>query len=121
MTGEMADVGPVWAAADLSALPSEEEGLPFAVLESMAAGVPCVATRVAGTPEMLEHEASGLLVPPGDAAALAREIVRGLSDAPLRARLEAGARRTVRERFDYTDMLGRVESWLMEVGRNGHA
>ncbi|MBI5835867.1 MAG: glycosyltransferase [Candidatus Eisenbacteria bacterium] len=113
--GEVQDVASVWAAADLSVLPSELEGLPYAVLESMAAGVPCVATRVAGVPEMLEHEVSGLLVPPRDAGALARELVRGLADGPLRARLVSGAARTARERFGYSEMLDRFEAWMLEV------
>ncbi|HVP39509.1 MAG TPA: glycosyltransferase [Candidatus Saccharimonadales bacterium] len=113
--GEQADVGPVWAAADLSVLPSELEGLPYAVLESMGAGVPCVATRVAGVPEMLVHEESGLLVPAGEPAALARELIRGLADAPLRERLRERAARVVATRFAYEPMLDRVEALLAEA------
>src|SRR5205085_7777611 len=56
---------------DLFVLPSYTEGLPNVVLEAFAAGVPVVATSVGGTPEIVQHERSGLLVPPGDASALA--------------------------------------------------
>jgi glycosyltransferase involved in cell wall biosynthesis len=119
--GELADTAPVWAAADLSVLASELEGLPYAVLESMAARVPCVATRVAGVPELLEHERSGLLVPPSEAGALAREMVRGLADTVLRERLRRNAERQVRERFGFEPMLDRLEELLREVagGRAG--
>ena len=57
--------------ADLFVLPSKTEGLPRAVLEAMARGLPCVCTSVGGVPEVLSRED---LVPPGDAVALARKI-----------------------------------------------
>jgi glycosyltransferase involved in cell wall biosynthesis len=59
---------------DVLALPSFTEGLPNVVLEAFAAGVPVVATAVGGTPELIDDGASGYLVPPGDAGALARRI-----------------------------------------------
>lgn len=84
----------LYAAADLFCLPSLYEGFPLAILEAMAAGLPVVATAVAGVPEAVEHGVTGLLVPPEDAAALARALAELAAD-PERARRmgEAGRRR----------------------------
>jgi glycosyltransferase involved in cell wall biosynthesis len=70
------------------------------ILESLAAGCPVVATRVGGTPELVIDGVTGLLVPRGAPSELARAIVTVLQDDALRARLAAGARRHVAERFD---------------------
>jgi glycosyltransferase involved in cell wall biosynthesis len=59
----------------------------------MAAGLPCIATRVGAVPDLIEHEVSGLLVPPGDSAALAGALATVLADRTLRDRLGAHARR----------------------------
>ena len=73
LAGEHYDVAPILAGADLFVLPSTEEGLPHALLEAMAMGVPSVATAVGGVPELVEG--CGVLVPPGDPGALARAIL----------------------------------------------
>ena len=78
------------ALADLVALPSLHEGMSNAVMEAMAAGRPVVATAVGGTPELLDGR--GLLVPPGDAIALADAMERLLADRPYAMRLGARAR-----------------------------
>jgi glycosyltransferase involved in cell wall biosynthesis len=81
---------------DLFVLSSHTEGMPNVVLESFAAGVPVVATAVGGTPEVVEDGASGYLVPPGDAAALADRIVDALSsEEHLRDMGLAGRQRVV--------------------------
>jgi glycosyltransferase involved in cell wall biosynthesis len=87
-----------YAAADLFCLPSLYEGFPLAILEAMAAGLPVVATAVAGVPEAVDHGVTGLLVPPEDAAALARALGELAAD-PERARRmgEAGRRRVETE------------------------
>jgi len=72
-------------AADLLALPSENEGVPNVILEAFASGLPVVASRVGGIPEVLDHGALGLLTPPGDVPALAAALDRRLAtprDAP---------------------------------------
>lgn len=68
-------------------LPSHAEALGVSILEGMAAGLPVVATRVGGIPEIIRSEAEGLLVPPGDAGQLAEAIVRLLTDETLRRQL----------------------------------
>lgn len=91
LLGYVPDAARLIAAADLFVLASLHEGLPLVVMEALALGVPVVATRTGGIPELVEHDVSGLLVEPGDAHALAAAIVEA-SDPITRARLAAGAR-----------------------------
>lgn len=87
------------AGSDVFALPSLGEGLPLSVIEALAAGLPMVATRVGGTPEIIRHGENGLLVPPADADALQDALlsVLGLDDA-ARAQWQEAARQTA-DRF----------------------
>lgn len=93
-------------AAHMAALSSvvlpngETEGLPIALIESMAAGVPSVATRVAGVPELIEDGESGFVLPPGDVSALVDTIARIHDDPELATRLSGGGRRRALEEFD---------------------
>ncbi|MEU0481183.1 glycosyltransferase [Streptosporangium sp. NPDC006013] len=86
------------ARADVVVLPSISEGLSNAVMEAMAAGRPIVATRVGGTPELLEGR--GILAPPSDPAALAEGIARLLDDPELAVSLGAAARVWARKNLD---------------------
>jgi glycosyltransferase involved in cell wall biosynthesis len=86
---------------DLFALPSHTEGLPNVVLESLAAGVPVVATAVGGTPEVLEDGISGYLVPPGDPQSLAARICGLLTDESLRRKMAQLGRQDVESRFSF--------------------
>lgn len=74
--------------------------LPRSAQEGMAAGLAVVASRIGGLPELIRHDESGLLVPPGDAAALARAIGRLAADPALRQRLAEAGRRRIGEAFD---------------------
>jgi glycosyltransferase involved in cell wall biosynthesis len=74
---------------DVLVHPAYTEGLANVCLQAAAAGVPCIGSRVGGIPEAIADGVTGLLVPVGDAAALAAAIDRLLSDAPLRQRLGA--------------------------------
>ena len=85
------------AECDMLVLPSFAEGLPVVLMEALAARLPVIATRIAGVPELVEDGVSGLLVPPGDVAALARAIGRLAGDAELRLKMgDAGARAVAR-------------------------
>jgi glycosyltransferase involved in cell wall biosynthesis len=85
---------------DLAVSSSHTEGLPVAILETMAAGVPVVATAVGGTPEVVEDDVTGVLVPPGRPDLLAGTI-RVLLDAP-EARRAMGVRGAARVRSEFT-------------------
>ena len=86
--------------ADFFIHPSFMEGLPGAVLEAMALGKACVASRVNAIPEAITDGENGILVPAGDAGALAGAILRLFKDPELRGRLGAAARARVLETFD---------------------
>lgn len=83
------------AAADVFLLPSYREGLPYSLLESMAAGTPVITTRVGGIPDVVVDGVNGLFVPKRDAHAIGEAIVRLAGDRPLLARLGAAGRRTI--------------------------
>ena len=89
--GHVDDVPDLLAASDVLCHPALAEGLPNAIVEAMASGVPVVASEVGGIPEVVRHEDTGLLVPPHDVKALAGAIERAVSDTALSARM-AGSR-----------------------------
>lgn len=82
------------------ALPSLGEGLGIVLLEAQALGVPVIGTDVGGIPDVIEHEKTGLLVPPSDAKALAEALVRVLTEPGLGDRLAAGAKERL-AKFDW--------------------
>ena len=78
----------------------KREGLPVVLIEALAAGVPAVASDLSGIPELVETDVTGILVPPGDSAAIADALERLARDPDLRARLAAGGRARVAAEFD---------------------
>jgi glycosyltransferase involved in cell wall biosynthesis len=103
-------VEPYLRALDCFVLASLWEGLPIAVLEAMAFGLPVIATRVNGVPEAVADGQTGLLVPSRDPDALAAAIKRLGSDADLRQRMGDAGRNVVAERFTVPRMLGEMTS-----------
>lgn len=99
LAGEVADVRQRLAVADVFVLSSRSEGLPISVLEAMAAGLPVVASDVGGLHEVVVDGATGYLVAPGDATALAGRVAELAADPDLRTMLGAAARRRAEERF----------------------
>lgn len=94
--GSVRDVAPILRSARAFLFPSEEESFGVAALEAMASGVPIVATRTGGIPEVVREEETGFLVDVGDTAAMARALARTLADPGLARRLgEAGRRRAL--------------------------
>jgi glycosyltransferase involved in cell wall biosynthesis len=114
-----ADVRALLEQADVFVLNSTYEGLPHVVLEAMEAGTPVVATNAGGTGEVVEHEVTGLLVPPGDEAALAAAIKRLRADPALAGRLVAGARRRLDTRLSFDAMVDQTEALLEECAGAG--
>jgi len=106
--GDRFDVPAVLASIDISVLPSASESLSNAILESMAVGLPVVAYRVGGNPELLGDE-RGVLVPPEDEEALANSIERLLEDEKLRAELGRKAKQFARENFTLERIRARYE------------
>ncbi len=99
------DMLPVYAALDLLALTSENEGTPVAVIEAMAAGVPVVATAVGGVPDVIRHGETGRLVPPGDAPALRLAWLEALHRDNRSEAMIVRARREVIQRFGREQMI----------------
>jgi glycosyltransferase involved in cell wall biosynthesis len=95
------DLDRLIGAADVVVLPSFTEGLPNVALEASAAGVPVVATSVGGTPEVITDGETGILVPPGEPAALATGIAELLRDPAMRGRMGAAGRQRMREHFTF--------------------
>jgi glycosyltransferase involved in cell wall biosynthesis len=99
--GNRDDVPEILAALDvLVHCPSSPEPFGRAVAEAMAVGKPVVAARDGGLPELVEHDVTGVLVPPGDATACAAAVTRLLGDPALRARLGAAGREAAERMFD---------------------
>jgi glycosyltransferase involved in cell wall biosynthesis len=107
--GEVRDVPALLARAGLFVLPSRTEGVSLTLLEAMASGLAVVATRVGGTPEVVAHGETGLLVPPGDPAALAAAVLRLRRDAFERERMGRAGRLRVERRFDVRRMTAAYE------------
>ena len=106
--GRREDISSILAAADVFVLPSLAEGQPRALLEAMAAGLPCIAARGTGLSEIITHEKDGLLVPPRDSEALAKAISVILTDKKLADRLGRAAAVRAKE-FDLPVMLAQIE------------
>jgi len=108
--GFRADIPELLSLVTVSVLPSLSEGLSNTVLESMAAGVPVVATAVGGNPEMVREGVTGFLVPPRDPGSLAAGIERILRDPAMARRLGSAGRQSVTERFSLDSMAQKTAS-----------
>ncbi len=97
--GNRKDVERYYRACDVTVLPSLFEGTPNVALESMASGVPVIASRVSDNPYVIPDGTAGYVVNLGDESALADRLVRLLADEPLRRRMGAAARAWVLEEF----------------------
>jgi len=110
-----ADLAPAYADADLFALASRWEGLPYVVLEAMAFGLPVVSTRVDGIPEAVTDGQTGLLVPAQDHRALANALERLLGALDERSRMGDAGRARIRAEFSLDDMIDRLTGVYGEV------
>ncbi|WP_305970140.1 MULTISPECIES: glycosyltransferase family 4 protein [unclassified Mameliella] len=107
------EVADALATADLFVLPSFAEGVPVVLMEAMASHVPVITTRIAGVPELVAHDTSGLLVAPGDAEGL-RDAIKALIDDPgRRQRMGLEGRAKVEAEFNIT----REAGWLSTLFR----
>ena len=114
--GVVDDVAPVLRTADLLLLPSASEGFGLVALEAMASGVPVVASRAGGLPEVVPDGGAGFLLPPGDVEAMAGRVVQLLTDDRLHARCAAAGRRQA-ARFECDAVVPRFEALYERVLR----
>jgi glycosyltransferase involved in cell wall biosynthesis len=98
----------LFAETDAFVLPSFAEGIPVVLMEAMASGLPCVASRITGIPELIVDGESGLLVTPAETGELADAIARLAGDDALRARLGCAGRARVRAAYDLDRNVGHL-------------
>ena len=113
--GSRRDLGDLLSVMDLFVLPSLWEGLPLSLVLAMGAALPVVATAVAGVPEVVQHDATGLLVPPSDVAALAAALARLTASSEDRQRLGAAGRASVLPRFGVDQYIRAVSSMYEDL------
>jgi L-malate glycosyltransferase len=115
--GERHDIPAVLASLDVSVLLSSSESLSNSILESMAAGVPVVATSVGGTPELVKDGETGFLIPPGDEKKLVETVAYLVRDPVLRAQYAARSRQFARERFHISEVSRRFEQLYLGLAK----
>ena len=115
ITGWADDMVALLGTLDVFVSASRSESFGIAMVEAMAGGVPVVATMTAGAREIIDADKTGVLVPIGDAEALAEAIRKLLDDPQRRARLADDARRMVSERFSLDRMVARTEQVFLDV------
>ena len=106
LPGSQSGMGAFYGSLDVLVSASRQEGLPMALLEGMAQGLPVVATRVGEVPAVVEDGVTGLLVAPDSPESLAAAMGRLVQDAELRARFGAAGRLRVMREFSATRMAG---------------
>ena len=113
-----------YASADVAVAPTFRDNVPFWVLEAMSSGVPVVASRIGGIPELVTEGKTGTLVPPGSPSALAEAVIRLLRDPDLREELGRAARQSAVDRFTWSraadETLELYRSTAAGHGANGH-
>jgi glycosyltransferase involved in cell wall biosynthesis len=115
--GELPDIRSLLGAADVFILPSVAEGMSNALLEAMASGLACVATRIGGNVELMADGTTGELVDVGDSQQLAAAVLRLLADPARAARLGSEAQRIIRHRYLMAEIASRyvdVYQWLLQ-------
>jgi glycosyltransferase involved in cell wall biosynthesis len=118
--GVRADVPDLLRAVDIFALTSVSEAASLTLLEAMASELPVVVTAVGGNPEIVRHGQEGLLVPRGDVAAIAKALLRLLSDPDSRRQLGRAGRTRVQERYRLEQTIGAYWQLYQSLSRRGN-
>jgi N-acetyl-alpha-D-glucosaminyl L-malate synthase BshA len=113
--GKQDDVHDLLPLADLMLMPSQMESFGLAALEAMACGVPAIATRVGGVPELIDHGRNGMLFEIGDVAAMAEAAVALLSDPGRLQQMSHAARQTAQQNFCTTRIIPLYEEYYQRV------
>jgi N-acetyl-alpha-D-glucosaminyl L-malate synthase BshA len=113
--GEQLHVAPILRECDVFLLPSVTESFGLAALEALASGVPVVATRAGGLPEVVHDGENGLLAAVGDVDAMAAAVLRLLSDAPLHARMAQAARAGAEAHYRRDPLVQKYEDYYRRI------
>jgi glycosyltransferase involved in cell wall biosynthesis len=111
--GHQEDIRPFLHLATIYVLPTKKEGLPLALLEAMACGLPCIATGVDGIPEVIDHQRNGLMITPGSEEELRKAIVHLLKNKEFREHIATQARKTVETHFDIEISFDRMQQIIL--------
>jgi len=118
-TGYCPDISEIYPIIDVFVMPSLSEGLSISLIEAMAARRPIAATAVGGIPELIEHRKTGILVPPGNAQALAQGIMELLKRTKWAEKLAEAAYQKARNNFTIEKMVQQTEDIYREIGLEG--
>jgi glycosyltransferase involved in cell wall biosynthesis len=118
LLGQVRDIPALLARGSIFTLASLTEGVSLTILEAMATGLPVVTTRVGGNPEVVAEGETGLLVPPGDPAALAAALLELWQNPNRREAMGRAGRRRVEECFEVRKVIAAYEALYLE-GRSG--
>jgi len=122
LSGDRKDVPQLLASFDLFTLPSLAEGVSNTILEAMATGLPVLATRVGGNPELVEDGVTGILVPPADSGALAEAMLVYLRDAGVARKQGRLGRERAEQTFSLESMVSNYDALYSRLlTRNGDA
>jgi L-malate glycosyltransferase len=113
--GRRADIPKILGCCDIAVLPSRAEGLPNAVLEYMAAGLPTIVSRVGGNTELVRDGVTGLLVPPEDSAALSGAFLKLLRDPVLARRMAQSGHEFTVQNFSFERLVREVDELYSEL------
>ena len=113
--GQRSDIAQILGCCDLAVLPSRAEGFPNALLEYLASGLPVVASRLGGIPEMIQDGITGVLVPSESATALSSAIVDLLRDPQRAARIAAAGQSSALQRFSFDRLIHDLDALYTEL------
>jgi glycosyltransferase involved in cell wall biosynthesis len=114
-------IGDVWELIDIHVHPTLLDSLPNAIIESMSLAKPAVVTAVGGIPEMVEHEVTGLVVPPGDSYAVSQAVLRLIREPGLAERLGREARIRYQRRYRPEIMTSKLQDCFVELAARRHS
>ena len=113
--GYRRDIPDLLGLTDIVIMPSLRESFGLAALEAMAMKLPVIASRIGGLEEVVEHEKTGLLVAPGDAAALAEAILRLAENPEMGKKMGEAGRRRVERCFGLESTVRRIEELYFDL------
>ncbi|MBI3949101.1 MAG: glycosyltransferase family 4 protein [Acidobacteria bacterium] len=119
LIGQVEELPLLFAALTVLVVPSWFEAFSITLIQAMAAGLPVIASNIGGPAEIVTHRATGWLVPPGEADALAEAIAYLLDDPDLRDRLSAAGREEVQARFERERVIDQIEAVYQELLTQG--